>query len=171
MENPLKSHASAEYIFQTRLIMPCTEGISAHMHCVWSTRRWVLHSAPQLAVVPSRVACKLTPCKHNPRYTSGTDAADEANPGDLTRPDFPPEGVHFIPAFAPEVSEALGSDVLMAWAFLRDFGGEVLGLWPISLDELLQALAAGPDSRLVGEVHVALLRVIQVRLPSPSLMI
>lgn len=72
--------------------------------------------------------------------------------------------MRLLPAFAPRLPEILAGDVLMAWAFLRDFGPDVLGTWPVSLDELLAALAGAPDGRLVAELHVALLRVVQVRL-------
>ena len=48
----------------------------------------------------------------------------------------------------------------MAWSFLHSFG-EILGLWPATVDELLAALAAGQGSRLCGEVHTALLRLLQ----------
>ena len=48
----------------------------------------------------------------------------------------------------------------MLWAFLHSFS-ELLGLWPSTVDELLAALAAGESSRLLGEVHVGLLRLLQ----------
>ena len=46
---------------------------------------------------------------------------------------------------------------------MQDFGPDVIGLWLPTLDELLDALAGGGDSRLLAEIHVALLRVVQVR--------
>ena len=47
------------------------------------------------------------------------------------------------------------------WGFLHSFG-EVLGVWPASLAELLGALAAGSASRLTTELHIGLLRLLQV---------
>lgn len=48
----------------------------------------------------------------------------------------------------------------MVWAFLHSFG-ELLGLWPATVDELLTAFALGERSRLLGEIHVGLLRLLQ----------
>jgi hypothetical protein len=48
----------------------------------------------------------------------------------------------------------------MVWSFLHSFS-ELLGLWPSTVDELLAALVAGQSSRLLGEVHVGLLRLLQ----------
>lgn len=76
------------------------------------------------------------------------------------RPPFPPPELGLRPAFPPGLGDALGSDLLMVWAFLGTFG-EILGLWPCTVDELLGAVAAGAASRLLGEVHIALLRLLQ----------
>ncbi len=45
----------------------------------------------------------------------------------------------------------------------QDFGPDIIGVWLPTLDELLDALTDGGDSRLLAEVHVALLRVVQVQ--------
>ena len=46
----------------------------------------------------------------------------------------------------------------------QDFGPDVIGVWLPTLDELVAALAGGGDARLLAEIHVALLRVVQVPL-------
>ncbi len=38
---------------------------------------------------------------------------------------------------------------------------QILGLWPCTVEELLAGLVAGSASRLLGEVHIALLRLLQ----------
>lgn len=53
-------------------------------------------------------------------------------------------------------------DLVAAWGFMHSFG-DMLGLWPASLAETLAALTAGTASRLTTELHVALLRLLQVR--------
>lgn len=76
------------------------------------------------------------------------------------RPPFPPTELQLAAAFPPELGDALGSELLMVWAFLHSFG-ELLGLWPATVDELLTAFALGERSRLLGEIHVGLLRLLQ----------
>ncbi len=53
---------------------------------------------------------------------------------------------------------------MAAWGFMHSFG-DTLGLWPASLAETLAALCAGSAARLTTELHVALLRLLQVRGP------
>ncbi|KAI4368150.1 hypothetical protein MLD38_016739 [Melastoma candidum] len=53
-------------------------------------------------------------------------------------------------------SEENIGNLLMAWRFLTTFT-DVLGLWPFTLDEFVQAFH-DYDSRLLGEVHIALLQ-------------
>lgn len=76
------------------------------------------------------------------------------------RPPFPPESVALIEAFPPELGSRLGGALLLAWNFFHCFS-ELLGLWPCTVDELLQAVVAGDKSRLLGEIHVGLLRLLQ----------
>ncbi|XP_023554341.1 homeobox-DDT domain protein RLT2-like isoform X2 [Cucurbita pepo subsp. pepo] len=77
------------------------------------------------------------------------------------RPNFPPESVQMKRPFPDHPwieSEANVGNLLMAWKFLVTFA-EVLGLWPFTLDEFLQAFH-DHDSRLLGEVHIAVLKCI-----------
>ncbi|XP_010538181.1 PREDICTED: homeobox-DDT domain protein RLT1-like isoform X3 [Tarenaya hassleriana] len=53
-------------------------------------------------------------------------------------------------------SEENVGNLLMVWRFLISFT-DVLGLWPFTLDEFVRAFH-DYDSRLLGEIHVALLR-------------
>ncbi|KAJ0985990.1 hypothetical protein J5N97_004346 [Dioscorea zingiberensis] len=72
---------------------------------------------------------------------------------------FPPASVHLKRPFAVPPwanSEKNIGDLLMVWKFLITFA-DVLELWPFTLDELVQALH-DYDSRLLGEIHVALLK-------------
>uniref|UniRef100_A0A5B7A597 Homeobox-DDT domain protein RLT2 n=1 Tax=Davidia involucrata TaxID=16924 RepID=A0A5B7A597_DAVIN len=73
--------------------------------------------------------------------------------------EFPPKSVHLKRPFAIEPwtdSEENIGNLLMVWRFLITFA-DVLGLWPFTLDEFVQAFH-DYDSRLLGEIHVALLR-------------
>ncbi|XVF27588.1 hypothetical protein REPUB_Repub14bG0121400 [Reevesia pubescens] len=72
---------------------------------------------------------------------------------------FPPKSVQLKRPFAipPWVdSEENVGNLLMAWRFLITFA-DVLRLWPFTLDEFVQAFH-DYDSRLLGEIHVALLK-------------
>ncbi|GFP86443.1 hypothetical protein PHJA_000788100 [Phtheirospermum japonicum] len=74
-------------------------------------------------------------------------------------PDFPPESVLLKRPFRVQPwtdSEENVGNLLMVWRFLIAFA-DVLGLWPFTLDELTQALHDS-DPRLLGEIHIALLR-------------
>ncbi|KAJ0971612.1 hypothetical protein J5N97_019571 [Dioscorea zingiberensis] len=89
---------------------------------------------------------------------------------------FPPPSVCLKRPFAIKPwtsSEENIGNLLMVWKFLITFA-DVLKLWPFTLDEFLQALH-DYDSRLLGEIHVALLKSIikdiedVARIPSISL--
>ncbi|XP_008811888.2 homeobox-DDT domain protein RLT2-like isoform X2 [Phoenix dactylifera] len=72
---------------------------------------------------------------------------------------FPPKSVRLKRPFAiqpwRESDENLGN-LFMVWKFLITFA-DILGLWPFTLDEFVQSLH-DYDSRLLGEIHVALLK-------------
>ncbi|GAY55580.1 hypothetical protein CUMW_165260 [Citrus unshiu] len=72
---------------------------------------------------------------------------------------FPPKSVQLKRPFAVQPwndSEDNIGNLLMVWRFLITFA-DVLGLWPFTLDEFVQAFH-DYDPRLLGEIHVALLR-------------
>ncbi|XWS15781.1 hypothetical protein CRYUN_Cryun34aG0031200 [Craigia yunnanensis] len=72
---------------------------------------------------------------------------------------FPPKSVQLKRPFAVQPwidSEENVGNLLMAWRFFITFA-DVLRLWPFTLDELVQAFH-DYDSRLLGEIHVALLK-------------
>ncbi|GKU96350.1 hypothetical protein SLEP1_g9594 [Rubroshorea leprosula] len=71
---------------------------------------------------------------------------------------FPPKTVQLKRPFSVQPwdsSENIGN-LLMVWRFLITFA-DILGLWPFTLDEFVQAFH-DYDPRLLGEIHVALLR-------------
>ncbi|KAB2052841.1 hypothetical protein ES319_A12G148600v1 [Gossypium barbadense] len=73
--------------------------------------------------------------------------------------EFPPKTVQLKRPFSIQPwngSEENVGNLLMVWRFLITFA-DVLGLWPFTLDELVQAFH-DYDPRLLGEIHVALLR-------------
>ncbi|CAL0333845.1 unnamed protein product [Lupinus luteus] len=77
------------------------------------------------------------------------------------RTSFPPNSVHLKRPFSNQPwsdSEENVGNLLMVWRFLVTFA-DVLGIWPFTLDELMQAFH-DYDSRLLGEIHIALLRLI-----------
>ncbi|XP_057955168.1 homeobox-DDT domain protein RLT2 isoform X3 [Malania oleifera] len=72
---------------------------------------------------------------------------------------YPPKSVQLKKPFANKPwidSEENIGDLLMVWRFLITFA-DVLGLWPFTLDEFVQAFH-DYDPRLLGEIHVALLQ-------------
>ncbi|KAJ8484020.1 hypothetical protein OPV22_016505 [Ensete ventricosum] len=72
---------------------------------------------------------------------------------------FPPSSVRLKKPFAIQPwadSDEKIANLLMVWKFLITFA-DVLGLWPFTLDEFVQSLH-DYDSRLLGEVHVAILK-------------
>ncbi|CAL9122130.1 unnamed protein product [Musa textilis] len=72
---------------------------------------------------------------------------------------FPPISVRLKKPFAIQPwadSDEKIANLLMVWKFLITFV-DVLGLWPFTLDEFVQSLH-DYDSRLLGEVHVAILK-------------
>ncbi|XWS18439.1 hypothetical protein CRYUN_Cryun32bG0043800 [Craigia yunnanensis] len=72
---------------------------------------------------------------------------------------FPPKSVQLKRPFAIQPwidSEENVWNLLMAWRFLITFA-DVLRLWPFTLDEFVQAFH-DYDSRLLDEIHVALLK-------------
>ncbi|OMO76376.1 hypothetical protein CCACVL1_15728 [Corchorus capsularis] len=72
---------------------------------------------------------------------------------------FPPKSVQLKRPFAIQPwidSEENVGNLLMAWRFLINFA-DVLRLWPFTLDEFVQAFH-DYDSRLLGEIHIALLK-------------
>ncbi|KAG4383911.1 hypothetical protein AAZX31_13G159500 [Glycine max] len=74
---------------------------------------------------------------------------------------FPPKSVKLRKPFAikPWInSENNVGNLLMVWRFFINFA-DVLELWSFTLDEFVQAFH-DYDSRLLGEIHVALLKVI-----------
>ncbi|XP_010540467.1 PREDICTED: homeobox-DDT domain protein RLT1-like [Tarenaya hassleriana] len=71
---------------------------------------------------------------------------------------FPPKSVQLKRPFSISPwkdSEENVGNLLMVWRFLIAFA-DVLGLWPFTLGEFIQAFH-DYDSRLLGEIHVALL--------------
>ncbi|XP_058730418.1 homeobox-DDT domain protein RLT2-like isoform X2 [Vicia villosa] len=72
---------------------------------------------------------------------------------------FPPKSVQLKRAFSiqpwADSDENVG-DLLMVWKFLITFA-DVLGIWPFTLDELIQAFH-DYDPRMLGEIHIVLLR-------------
>ncbi len=58
------------------------------------------------------------------------------------------------------LADGLGSELLVCWSFLTSFS-EVLGFRVPPAEGLLAALAEGEDSRLLADVHCALLRLLQ----------
>ena len=68
--------------------------------------------------------------------TGGERPTDQAPP---TRPDFPPPRLGLLPAFSPELGDAMGGDVMWLWAFLHSFGA-LLGIRPVSVEDLLESL-------------------------------
>ncbi|XP_065878356.1 homeobox-DDT domain protein RLT1 isoform X2 [Euphorbia lathyris] len=74
---------------------------------------------------------------------------------------FPPKSVQLTKPFAFQPwmnSEENIGNLLMVWRFVITFV-DVLGLWPFTLDEFVQAFH-DYDSRLLGEIHISLLKLI-----------
>lgn len=75
--------------------------------------------------------------------------------------EFPPKSVQLKRPFSIQpwiASDDNVGNLLMAWRFCLNFA-DILGLWPFTLDEFLQAFH-DYDSRLLAEIHIALLKLI-----------
>ncbi|KAM3362256.1 homeobox-DDT domain protein RLT1 isoform X2 [Capsicum galapagoense] len=75
--------------------------------------------------------------------------------------EFPPKSVQLKKPFSIQpwiASDDNVGNLLMAWRFCLNFA-DILGLWPFTLDEFLQAFH-DYDSRLLAEIHIALLKLI-----------
>ena len=77
----------------------------------------------------------------------------------LSRPQFPPAALQLAPFFPAQLGDANGGELVGAWLCLHQFS-DVLGLTAFTLCELVDAFRIGEDSRLLGEVHVNLMRVL-----------
>ncbi|KAK9816480.1 hypothetical protein WJX72_000803 [[Myrmecia] bisecta] len=94
-------------------------------------------------------------------YGSDSGAMTPAlDPGSLARPEFPPAHLGLVKAFPQQLGDATGGDLLMVWNFIHSFS-DILGLWPCTVEELVTAVVDGEKSRLLGEIHVGLLRLLQ----------
>ncbi|KAK9835073.1 hypothetical protein WJX81_008591 [Elliptochloris bilobata] len=89
----------------------------------------------------------------------GSDTEGRAEVEEPVQPEFPPARLALAPAFPAALGEDLGVQLLEVWGFLRSFP-EVLGLAPVALEALVGAVAAGGRSRLLGQIHISLLRVL-----------
>lgn len=75
--------------------------------------------------------------------------------------EFPPKSVQLKKPFSIQpwiASDDNVGNLLMAWRFCLNFA-DILGLWPFTLDEFLQAFH-DYDSRLLAEIQIALLKLI-----------
>ncbi|XP_055805776.1 homeobox-DDT domain protein RLT1 [Solanum dulcamara] len=75
--------------------------------------------------------------------------------------EFPPKSVQLKKPFSIQpwiASDDNVGNLLMAWRFCLNFA-DILGLWPFTLDEFLQAFH-DYDSRLLTEIQIALLKLI-----------
>ncbi|XP_051129071.1 homeobox-DDT domain protein RLT1-like [Andrographis paniculata] len=75
--------------------------------------------------------------------------------------EFPPKSVQLRMPFALQPwidSEENVGSLLMVWKFCATFA-DVIGLWPFTLDEFVQAIH-DYESRLLGEIHIAILNLI-----------
>ncbi|KAL0041481.1 hypothetical protein WJX79_004991 [Trebouxia sp. C0005] len=107
---------------------------------------------------------QLMEAHHQAGYGSGTeDQPDQGTDTSLERPEFPPTSLNLVPAFAADLPQKQGSDMLMVAAFLQSFSG-LLGLSPVTVDNLLAAVVNGEQSQLLGQIHIALLRLLQMDL-------
>ncbi|GMH42842.1 hypothetical protein BSKO_10761 [Bryopsis sp. KO-2023] len=70
----------------------------------------------------------------------------------------PPQPFHGIAG-----EEGVLGELLMVWAFVHSFS-DILGLWPCAIDELVAAFLEGQRSRLLGEVHIGLLRLLMAEM-------
>ncbi|GAB4814610.1 hypothetical protein N2152v2_001656 [Parachlorella kessleri] len=76
------------------------------------------------------------------------------------RPPFPPPAVRLLPVFPPAVGDREGGELLTAWSFVASFG-ELIGMNPCTVDELLTAVASGASSALLSTLCCGLLRLVQ----------
>ena len=94
------------------------------------------------------------------RYSSGTEEGTTKDHPPPVRPPFPPPHLNFQPWLPPEINQQVGSDLVFVWNFLHSFGS-LLGVWKVTVPQVLQALIDGEKSRFLGELHISMLRIVQ----------
>lgn len=78
-----------------------------------------------------------------------------------TRPQFPPSTVQLLPVIdSDKIDNAAVGSLLSAWSSLSAFS-HILAVEPLTVDDLLAALAQGIASKALADVHIALLRLLQ----------
>eukprot|EP00803_Ostreobium_quekettii_P007554 evm.model.scf_591.1 EVM.evm.TU.scf_591.1 scf_591:13568-18861(-) len=92
---------------------------------------------------------------------AGPDGERADHGTSIELPEFPPRSA-LTEAF-PQLGPSLGAGVLMVWGFIHSFS-DILGLWPCTMDELAEALVDGQNSRLLGEVHIGLVRLLMAEM-------
>jgi hypothetical protein len=111
----------------------------------------------------------LLQARYDQGYGSDTDGPDgEGKEIEIILPPFPPTDICLKRAFANAI-ELVAPDVVMIWSFCTSFP-ELLGLSPsTTLEQLFRAIVEGSGSRLLGEVHMALIRLVLVSRPLTNL--
>lgn len=94
------------------------------------------------------------------RYGSGTEEGKPRDHPPPERPEFPPPHLNFQRWLPSEMEGNLGGDLLFVWNFLRSFRS-LLCIPPITVHKLLRALQRGEKSRLLGELHISMIRIVQ----------
>ncbi|EFJ15126.1 hypothetical protein SELMODRAFT_422901 [Selaginella moellendorffii] len=92
-------------------------------------------------------------------FVQGLISGSEFDPNKIELPMFPPASVRMKPPIGvPPWNDSNHNvaNLFMVWRMLTNFA-DVIGLWPFTLDEFVQALH-DYDSRLLGEIHIALLK-------------
>ena len=94
------------------------------------------------------------------RYGSGTEDQPDLGTSMLPeRPEFPPPSLNLVPAFAADLPQKQGSDMLVVCAFLQSFSG-LLGLTTITVDNLL---AAGVETLTASPLYASCVYMVHVK--------
>ncbi|KAG2442737.1 hypothetical protein HXX76_002819 [Chlamydomonas incerta] len=129
---------------------------SLELHPAWPAPERLPAAAPAAAAAAGASTAaagdaEMTDAEAQPQPPEATPAPEEAQPQAEAEAEE---------ELSDSLDPDLGTELLVCWSFLQSFA-DLFGVAVPSLEQLLGALAAGEDSRLLGDVHCALLRLLQ----------
>lgn len=88
------------------------------------------------------------------------DSPPDGAPPLPVRPSFPPESVKLQEVCPDGVSQEAVGNLLSAWSCLKTFHS-ALALDIFSVDEVFRAIAVGSESKILADIHIGLIRLLQ----------
>ncbi|KAG2450131.1 hypothetical protein HYH02_000234 [Chlamydomonas schloesseri] len=131
---------------------------SLELHPAWPAPERQPPQAAAAAGTAGNGDAEMTDAEAAPQAPEATPAPEDAQAQPQEQQQQPE--VEQEEELSDSLDPDLGTELLVCWSFLQSFA-DLFGVAVPSLEQLLGALAAGEDSRLLGDVHCALLRLLQ----------